>query len=226
MARKDKKSRSSQGSLNAKPEGKTAVSASKKHSGGDPIDALLQLIIEQGWRQTTLTDVAVRSGLTLAQLYARYRSKAELLDALSARIDAAVLNDGPVEEDASARDRLFEAIMRRFEALKPYREALGILAKDTIFEPSLFARFMTRSLRRGLDVVLIVAGLDDPGWRGQLRRQGLGVIYLDVFRIFLSDDSEDLSRTMATLNRRLQRAEKLVVGLRRFRLFSPDPVEG
>ena len=41
-----------------------------------------------------------------------------------------------------------------------------------------------------------------------LRVKGLGVIYLMVFRVWLTDDSADLSRTMATLDSRLRQAEQ------------------
>ena len=41
-----------------------------------------------------------------------------------------------------------------------------------------------------------------------LRVKGLGVIYLMVFRVWLTDDTADLSRTMAALDSRLRQAEQ------------------
>jgi hypothetical protein len=58
--------------------------------------------------------------------------------------------------------------------------------------------------------MLAAAGLDASGPMGRLRRKGLAVIYLNTLRIWLRDDSEDASETMATLDKELLRVERLV----------------
>lgn len=191
-----------------------------KDKGGsttDPVAALMALILERGWRDTTLTDVAERAGMPLAELHSHYRSKSALLDAFAARMDAAVLAGGATEPDASPRDRLFEAVMRRFDAMRPWREALAALSREAPRDPALSLGFACGGLRRGLDVLLVAAGLDDAGWRGMVRRKGIALIYLDALRAFLKDESEDLARTMAVLDRRLRQAEEFINSFRRFR---------
>ena len=56
--------------------------------------------------------------------------------------------------------------------------------------------------------MLEAAGIPSDGIAGALRVKGLGVIYLMVFRVWLTDDSADLSRTMAALDARLRQAEQ------------------
>ena len=56
--------------------------------------------------------------------------------------------------------------------------------------------------------MLEAAGIPSDGIAGVLRVKGLGVIYLMVFRVWLTDDSADLSRTMAALDSRLRQAEQ------------------
>jgi hypothetical protein len=51
------------------------------------------------------------------------------------------------------------------------------------------------------------AGISVAGWRGRLRPHLLAGLYLSVFRIFLDDDSADLAKTMAALDRSLRRRE-------------------
>ncbi|MFX7212929.1 hypothetical protein ABTI51_18345, partial [Acinetobacter baumannii] len=57
--------------------------------------------------------------------------------------------------------------------------------------------------------MLEAAGLDSGGLAGIARRKGLGLIYLDVLRTWRDDDSVDMARTMAVLDKRLKRAEAL-----------------
>ena len=47
-------------------------------------------------------------------------------------------------------------------------------------------------------------------WRGRLRANLLAGLYLSVLRVFLGDDSADLTQTMAALDRRLRRAESFL----------------
>ena len=74
----------------------------------------------------TLRDVAEAAGLGLADLYRLYPDKVALVAAFMARIDAEVLAGTPSQSDPeeTARDRLFDVMMRRYDALRPYRAAL------------------------------------------------------------------------------------------------------
>lgn len=58
-------------------------------------------------------------------------------------------------------------------------------------------------------LALELAGISSSGLSGALRVKGLLVAYGDAFRTWLGDDSQDLTPTMAALDRNLRRAEKL-----------------
>ena len=90
------------------------------------IDAALALAAERGWRGLTLGDIAKAAKLPLAQVYPVYSSKAAILRGFTRRIDVEVLaGEEPDAGEGSARDRLFEVLMRRLDSLKPHREALS-----------------------------------------------------------------------------------------------------
>ncbi|MCW5730056.1 MAG: TetR family transcriptional regulator [Alphaproteobacteria bacterium] len=183
----------------------------------DPVDAALALAAERGWRETTLRDIAERSGRGLAELYRDYPGKGAILAAFMARIDERVLvgAETDVGDGESARDRLFEVIMRRFDALAPHREALRAILRDLGRDPVALCEFATGPARRSLAIMLTAAGLDAGGLAGLLRRKGLGVIYADTFRVWLNDESADQARTMAHLDRRLRQAEQALAWRRR-----------
>jgi AcrR family transcriptional regulator len=95
------------------------------------LDAFIRLIAEKGFADVALRDVAEAAGLGLAELYRVYSDKVALVAAFLAKIDAEVLAGTPSRSDPeeTARDRLFDAMMRRYDALRPYREALGAIRR-------------------------------------------------------------------------------------------------
>lgn len=186
---------------------RTAKSAQSAAPADRAIDAALSLAAEAGWRHTTLADIAEAAKLSLAELYGLYRSKQSILSAFVRRIDRAVLASGPAE-GAAPRDRLFDVLMRRFEALQPYRAGVEAIVRDSGFDP-LSALCGGPRLLRSMAWMLETAGLESQGFAGAARTKGLAVVYLATMRVWLGDDTADLSRTLAALDKRLGRAETL-----------------
>lgn len=197
----------------AKRKSSKTSKAEAAAAAADPVDAMLRLVATTGWLNLSLGAVAQESGLGLAELYRQYPSKLALLRGFAARIDAGMLAAlGPGSSEGNAKDKLFEALMARFDALAPYKEAVRVLSRDLPRDPIAALCFAESGLAKGLDWALASAQLDAAGWRGAIRRKILGAIYIDSVRIWLNDDSADLSRTMAHLDKRLGQAEGLLSG--------------
>jgi AcrR family transcriptional regulator len=176
----------------------------------DPaLDAFLSLIAGKGFVGVTLGDIAEAAGLGVAELYGLYPDKVALSAAFMARIDAEVLAGAPRQRDPeeTARDRLFDAMMRRYDALRPYREALRAIRRAGTRDP-LLALAIGPALRRSMAAMLEAASLASDGLPGALRQNGLLAIHYAVSRVFDRDDTADLSKTMAALDSRLKMAEK------------------
>jgi AcrR family transcriptional regulator len=168
------------------------------------VDAALALAARQGWRRTGLAEIAAEAGLPLAEAYAACPSKLALLAALHRRIDRAALAASG-ETTEPQRDRLFDLLMRRFDALAPHRAALRAILRDSWGDPG--ALFAAPALIGSMQWMLEAAGAGSGGWTTRFRAHILAAIYISVFRAFLRDDSEDLAKTMAELDRRLRAAE-------------------
>jgi AcrR family transcriptional regulator len=178
------------------------------------IDTAIKLAGEKGWRTTTMADIAAGAEVSLADIYRAFPTKSDILRGFTRRIDEAVLSEGrDGDESETPRDRLFDVVMRRFDALTPYRRGLDSISQDLRGDPVAAAVYAC-SLRRSLAWMLEAAGIPSDGIAGALRIKGLGVAYLMVFRIWLTDDSADLSRTMAALDARLRQAEQFSQSLR------------
>ncbi len=122
-------------------------------------------------------------------------------------IDAAVIAEEEAEEEpGSARDRLFDVMMRRFDALQPYKQAVGRVLYDQLRDP-VAAICSACQLRRSMALMLESAQISSSGIRGAIRTKGLSAIYLAALRVWLRDESADMGKTMACLDGYLRRVE-------------------
>jgi AcrR family transcriptional regulator len=170
------------------------------------IDAALSLAAERGWGRVTLAEIAEKAGLSLAELHHAAPTKTHLLRLWVQRIDAAVLAGPAADSGESARDRLFEVLMRRLDALKPEKPALASIV-DGVSRDPVQAFCGWPALLRSMAWMLEAAGIDASGLKGALRARGLALVWLATLRTFLTDESDDMAATMATLDRALKRAE-------------------
>lgn len=175
------------------------------------LDAFLGLIADKGFTAVALRDVAEAANLGLADLYRLYPDKVALVAAFLARVDADVLAGTPrqSEPEETARDRLFDTMMRRYDALRPHRAALRAVRGASRRDP-LLTLALGPALRRSMAAMLEAAGVQSDGLAGALRQNGLLGIHYTVSRIFDRDETGDLSKTMAALDGHLKTAEKWV----------------
>jgi len=175
------------------------------------IEAALALIAERGIVGTSLSDIADHAGIGLAALHGRFNSKQAILRAFTRQIDAVVLagRDGDLPDpEESARDRLFDVLMQRFDALRPYKPAIRRIVGDYRRSPGGLLGH-AGSLTGSMAWMLEAAGIGSSGGLGEMRKLALAGAYVVTLREWLRDDSPDLARTMATLDRQLRRLEGL-----------------
>ena len=194
------------------------------------LDTFLRLLAERGYDDVILGDVGAASSLGMAELYRLYPDKLALVQAFMARIDGEVLAGTPASPDPeeTVRDRLFDLLMRRFDALKPHRMALTSIRRAGRRDP-MMALVLGPGLMRSMAAMLEAAGVSGRGLPGAVRQNALLAIYAAVSRVFDKDESTDLSRTMAALDSRLKTVERWAqtfdkyTDFRRGRIVSPAP---
>jgi AcrR family transcriptional regulator len=190
----------------AKPaQGARRAKATTSASRDAVLDAAMRLAAEQGWRGLTLVAIAEEAGLTLAELYARYTSKQAILDGVRRAADRAMLAGGAVP-DGPARDRLFEVLMRRFDALAAWRAGIASAVEATSCDP-IALLCSGPGMVSSMSAVLEAAGLDSSGLRGLIRAKALAAVWLPAMRTWLGDESEDQAATMASLDKGLRRLD-------------------
>lgn len=189
------------------------------------LDAALALAASGRWRGASMADIAAEAKVPLAELYDMLPAKAAAWPLLMRRTDRQVLT-GTTAETAGepTHDRLLDILMRRLEALAPHKEAIRGLIGAAPRDP-LGLACAGAGLLRSMAWSLEAAGVSSAGISGAVRVKGLTAIYLSTLRVWLSDDSPDLGRTMAHLDRALRNAGRLCASLPRRRPSRTDEAE-
>lgn len=173
------------------------------------VDRALDLIADRGWEACDIPAVIAAAGVTEEEFRREFDSMLSLVIAASHRVTAAMLEArAELESGDSVRDRLFALVMARVDAARAFKPAIVALGRAAPRDP-LLAAAGAHILMQAARTTLAGAGIATHGPAGFARVAGFtaGVI-LPVVRAWLHDDSEDDARTMATLDRCLERAER------------------
>jgi ubiquinone biosynthesis protein COQ9 len=182
-------------------------------------DSFWKLVAEQGYQRLTLATLAADAGMTLAELRDRVPHKGALVLQFMKSVDKAVLRNAPAAPMGPARDRLFDVLMGRVDALQPHRAGIIRFGREMRTDPTIGLMVMPQ-LAASMSWMLEAAGIDAGGFQGALRVQGLCGVWIATLRAWEQDEGADLGSTMAGLDRALDRAGQIA---RTLHLDTPEP---
>ncbi len=157
----------------------------------------------RGWADVNIAEAARDAGLPLDQVRARFPGRGAVLLRFGVMADQAALAAGSSEP--SPRERLFDMVMSRFDALQQHRAGILQLLRTMRTDPATSMLLYGATLR-SMKWLLDGASIPSTGIVGALRVHGLLALWLYAVRAWESDESPDLSATMAAVDRGLDRA--------------------
>jgi AcrR family transcriptional regulator len=174
------------------------------------VEALMALVVERGWRDVELPAIAERAGMPLSQLRDLFPSKGAMLAGFGRMIDKQVLDGmNPDLAGEPARERVLDLMMRRFDALAPYKPALREISQTVRRDP-LMAAALNQSALNSWRYLLGSVGVPVEDELGMIKVQGAIMVFARVADTWLDDDEPDMVRTMAKLDRELQNGERVL----------------
>lgn len=190
------------------------------------LKTFLKLLGEHSYQNVSLPILADAADVKLSDLRDAYCSKLDLVKSFAEQIDKSVLDERDAEMgDQPARDRLFDILMSRIDALAEYKDAVRTLHDAAKHDPGLALDF-NRIEVRSQKWMLIAAGIDLSGVKARVVAQALAVAFSRVMDTWLEEIDEGMPRTMARLDKeldkgtsfmkRLSRIEGLAKGLKSF----------
>ncbi|MFL2675420.1 MAG: hypothetical protein ACJ0G5_01795 [Alphaproteobacteria bacterium] len=173
------------------------------------LDKIFSNIAKDGWTKFSLLQFSKNQKISIQDLKSLFRNKDHVLERFSKMIDYKVESNIDVEEmkSTSNKDSLFELIMLRLEAMQTYKVALRNILSSAKEQPIILKK-LSKNIINSLDFYLELSSYYDDTPVDFLKKNAIFFIYSLTFRVWLNDESDDLSKTMAELDKFLSMADK------------------
>ncbi len=175
------------------------------------ITKAFKIIEKKGWDKFTLAELALEEKISLLNLKKVFNSKNSVLVHFSKMIDNRVEETIDIEDlkNSSVKDNIFELFMIRFEAMLPYRKTLKEIFKSKKLDP-IILKEISKNIINSLDFYLEISNAYSDNYFDFIKKNVTFLIYGYVFKEWLNDDTEDLSKTMSKLDNVLTYSEKML----------------
>ena len=170
-----------------------------------------KIIEKSGWDKFSLAELAKVEKISLLKLKKVFHSKNSVLIHFSKMIDDNVEANIDIDDfkDSSVKDNIFELLMLRFEVMLPYRKTLKKIFKSKKLDPIILKK-ISKNILNSLDFYLEISNAYSDNFFDFFKKNVTLLIYTYVFREWLNDNTEDLSKTMSKLDNALTYSEKML----------------
>ncbi|MBL1146480.1 MAG: TetR family transcriptional regulator [Pseudomonadota bacterium] len=174
--------------------------------------AALELAAKRAWDSVSLLDISREAGLPHQDITAVFPQKYDITEAVLRDIDdhMSIEDLGLDEARDSLKDRLFEVVMFRFDLLNENREAMVSMLKPAMQSLEQAARHK-QGFCHSMRLIMEKAEMDcNHVLKEDILIAALALVYMMTVKIWLKDDSPDMTKTMAALDRYLARMLKIL----------------
>jgi AcrR family transcriptional regulator len=172
--------------------------------------AALKLAAAQGWNCVTVDAIAKCVKISLPAFKKKFVSIYDIVPVIAEEIDREAFARGKVS--GTPHEILFDILMARFDVMHENRKAILSMA-DAVRADHRLSCILARTTLDGIYRVIDTAKLTQPP-RPALAC-GVGLVYGWAFFAWRGDNSRDMAKTMAALDRALRLADKAQTFLKR-----------
>ncbi len=166
--------------------------------------AALELAARRGWNVVSPRDAARLAKIPAKTAENIFPRRDDMIPAIVAMIDDEMAASFSAQKGGCPHDRLFDAAMARFESLQLRRDGIKAISSACMNDPRLLAQLAlahARSARRIIETAIA----DDDAPKMAVLSFALFVAHEAAILNWLRDDTPDMARTMAFLDRALRR---------------------
>ncbi len=175
------------------------------------------LINDIGWDKFSVEKLSTKENIPVKDLKVIFKCKYSIVDKFSRMIDKSIESKLRIQDfrDSSKKDILFELIMMRFDEMEEFKGSLAKVLDASKNKPLLIS-IITQNVMNTMDFFLELSNSYNNYAFDVLKKNFLFLIYSITFKTWLSDNTEDLSKTMAELDKLLSTAENFQQKVRSF----------
>ena len=136
------------------------------------------------------------------------KSKFDLLKNINRYVDDILIQNMRYLESSSTKDMLFEVLMARFDILQSNRKSILEIYKFLKKNPQNFVKLLP-SFLESMIITAELSKYNVNGLKGTIKLKGLVLVYFITFFQWAEDKNSALEKTMTSLDKNLDQAEKL-----------------
>ena len=184
----------------------SAAKKAKTFPSADQVrQATFDMIAARGYGKTRLSDLADQFGVSFKEFHAHYASVDDIIRAFLDDVDQSMVASVHPGSAANKREIYFDMMMARMDALQEHRAGVVRWLKEIVKQPQLWGGVLKR-WQKSLSLMLDIAK-DSPVY--PVKKLGLAGVYATTLRTWVDDDSADMAKTMASLDKALSKAESV-----------------
>ncbi|WP_417783615.1 hypothetical protein [Terasakiella pusilla] len=171
------------------------------------LQSFLELAENTPVHHLTPDAVAHKAGLSLTDLPPHLTDGFDFADAYIDTINQRVVYGFQADPQDSVRERLFDLFMQYFDELSLHKNAALNIERGFKARPGALCK-RHKLIFDLFGEMLTVCQANAKGLRGRLRIRSLQALFLLVYNVWRTDDTEDMAKTMAALDKHLAKAEQ------------------
>jgi hypothetical protein len=172
----------------------------------DMLEAFFAALEHTPLTRLTVNDVMAHTQSKKADWARHYPTLGHMVRGFNLYVGAEMQDAISYDPQNTKRDVYFDLIMARLDAVQAYRDGVIALHDGLAHRPDL-ALVQLRHLNATLDEMLEAADDMYPAWQIPFKKAGLAALYARALHLWRQDESADLSKTMAGLDKMLEQAE-------------------
>ena len=164
---------------------------------------------KNSWSSLEINDVYSFSKLNKKKFEGKIKRKIDLINNIISFFDHKLVKDSKNIEQSSSKDMIFELIMLRFDILQNYRKQILNIYNSIKSKPQTIV-MMLPSFLESMIMMAKISNISLKGIKGSVKIKGLLIIYFSSFLVWSRDNTSSLEKTMMSLDKYLNQAEKLL----------------
>jgi AcrR family transcriptional regulator len=178
------------------------------------IDTALRLADKEGWEKITLEQIAKSTKIPATQIKKKFESTREILPLIVVSVtEKTFAACGKPDNKTPVHDRLFDILMARFDVLQRHRAAILSIVTASRKDPQTALILACAQLEAMKKIQNFSSVLKYKTYR-IFTPYLLWMLFLAAFQIWKTDETIDMAKTMAALDRYLRYACRAAIILR------------
>ena len=171
--------------------------------------AVLELVAKKGLQGLNPATLAQTANVSIATVRSLLPEPRAVLPLVLRWVDNETLIRFENEdyEQLTIRERLFDLLVTRMEILQPYKAAVEIILTPLLYLYPSCSNL--HALGSSIGWLLVAAGIHGGG--SFFHRIAMGIVVIDITRIWLLDPDPDMAQFTARLDRHLARLEQIAL---------------